>query len=172
MEVGVGMGDFSAVILSLCAPREFVAVDTFSLHLIPAFWGKSAAERFGKRTHRQLYEARFEQEIASGRVRVVEADSLAAIAGLADASIDLMYLDADHRYETVAAELSAALPKMKPEGWIVLNDYILTDVAGAHEPYGIPAAAHEFMIRENWEMIYLALDPHMYCDIVLRRAPP
>jgi hypothetical protein len=27
------------------------------------------------------------------------------------------------------------------------------------------------MLREGWEMMYLALHPYMYCDVALRRAP-
>jgi predicted O-methyltransferase YrrM len=170
-EIGVALGDFSALLLQACQPSQFAAIDIFRLHEQPTLWGRRTAEIFGGGTHRASYEQRFAAEISAGQMQVMEGDSLDGIAQLADESVSVLYLDADHRYASVAAELAAASPKMRPDGWIVLNDYIMNDIANSFAPYGVVQATHEFMLREGWEMMYLALHPYMYCDVALRRAP-
>ena len=59
---------------------------------------------------------------------------------------------------------------MKSDRWIILNDYIMNDAGGSNAPCGVIQAANEFMIAENWEMIYLAFHVYMFCGVVLRRA--
>jgi predicted O-methyltransferase YrrM len=36
---------------------------------------------------------------------------------------DLIFLDGDHRFETVLAEIPAALGRLRPGGWVLLHDY-------------------------------------------------
>jgi cephalosporin hydroxylase len=40
-----------------------------------------------------------------------------------DNSIDFIYIDADHTYESVNRDLKLYLPKLKPNGWIGGHDY-------------------------------------------------
>lgn len=58
-----------------------------------------------------------------GRAPVLGMSSLEASRMIADASLDLVFLDADHSEAGVAADLSAWLPKVKPGGWIGGHDY-------------------------------------------------
>ena len=69
------------------------------------------------------------------------------------------------------AELALIQQKIRPEGWIILNDYLMTDWIGG-ETYGVVQATNEFMIAQGWEMLYFALHTAMYCDVVLRRVAP
>ena len=55
---------------------------------------------------------------------------------------------------------------MRPDGTLILNDYVMHDATG---PYGVVRAANEFMVAEGWEMVYFALEPNMYCDVALRK---
>jgi hypothetical protein len=170
VEVGVAIGTFSRQVLDACRPAQFVAVDMFRLHELPEFWGKPPAEYFGGRTHREWYEAQFGAEIAAGRMRVLEGDSAAQLETLPDASVDIFYIDADHTLPAVRRDLEVAERKIRPDGWMVINDYILVDQLGAQEPYGVIYATHEFMRAQGWAMHYLALQTSMFCDVVLRRA--
>jgi predicted O-methyltransferase YrrM len=38
-------------------------------------------------------------------------------------AFDLIFLDGDHRLETVVAEIPAALGRLRPGGWVLLHDY-------------------------------------------------
>jgi hypothetical protein len=169
-EIGVALGEFSGAILKACRPRRFLAIDRFDLHELPTLWNRPTAEIFGGKTHGEFYRARFADEIARGQMSVLEGDSAAMIAGLPDASVDVFYVDADHRYEGVVRDLEAILPKIAPDGWIVMNDYIPAETGLSNEPYGVIQATHEFMVKYGWEMGYFALAYVMYCDVGLRRA--
>jgi hypothetical protein len=37
--------------------------------------------------------------------------------------IDLLFIDADHDYEAVRADLCAWMPKLIPNGWLFLHDW-------------------------------------------------
>ena len=169
-EVGVALGEFSSEILAACLPRRFLAIDRFDLHELPLLWGKSTREHFGGRTHGDYYRDRFARQIADGQVKVIQGDSSAAITELRDASVDVFYVDADHSYEGVRRDLAALAPKVKPEGWVVLNDYIPAEIGGSNEPYGVIQATNEFMVEQGWAMSYFALAYVMYCDVGLRKA--
>jgi SAM-dependent methyltransferase len=168
-EIGVALGDFSARIIRDCAPEHFIAIDMFDLHTIPELWGRTTQELFGGDTHAAFYRKRFADLIAQGKVSVLEGDSAATLATLDDASLDIVYVDADHSYEPVKRELATIVRKVRDDGFIIMNDYIMTDCALSDNAYGVIQATNEFMIAENWEMIYLAFQSHMYCDVVLRK---
>ena len=169
VEVGVGFGDFSRQIIDVCQPAHFLAIDLFDLHLLDEIWGRKTAEIFSGGTHEGAYRARFAREIAAGTMDVVAADSADALAALPNASVDVFYLDADHRYEAVSRELAVARHKIRDDGWLVLNDYTPGSIGYSTEPYGVIQACHEFMVEHDWEMTHLALAWVMYCDVVLRK---
>ena len=168
-EVGVALGSFSEAILGTCKPRLFHAIDRFDLHELPKLFGAPTSEHFGGRTHGEFYRERFAAQIARGQVDVLEGDSATVISALPDSSVDLFYVDADHSYEGVRRDLEAMITKVKPEGWIVLNDYIPGDVGFSNAPYGVIQATNEFMVTHDWEMVYFALAYVMYCDVGLRK---
>jgi hypothetical protein len=169
VEVGVGLGDFSRQFLDVCEPARFLAIDLFDLHRLDALWGRPTTEIFGQDTHETTYRKRFAAEIGAGRMETVAAESAAAIAALPDRSVDVFYLDADHTYEAVRRDLAAALPKLRDNGWLVLNDYAPSSIGYPEMPYGVIEACHEFMVEHDWEMTHLALAWAMYCDVVLRK---
>lgn len=168
-EVGVALGDFSDQIIRVCEPERFIAIDLFDLHGIPKLWGRPTQELFSGGTHGAFYRKRFADLIEQQKVVVLESDSAAALTGLDDASLDIVYVDADHTYESVKRELAIIRRKVKDDGWIILNDYIMNEAGFSNAAYGVIQATNEFMIAENWEMIYFALQSYMYCDVALRK---
>jgi hypothetical protein len=169
-EVGVGLGDFSDRFIRVCEPKTFIAIDLFDLHLLSELWEKPISAYFGDRTHGAFFRDRFAELIRQRRMLVLEGDSAAMLSGLADRSVDIFYVDANHFYESVSRELSIIKDKVADDGLIILNDYIMTAAGYDNVPYGVIQATNEFMVRENWEMIYFALHNYMYCDVVLRKA--
>ncbi|NHO33559.1 class I SAM-dependent methyltransferase [Acetobacter fallax] len=168
-EVGVMAGEFSRTMIEVCRPERFYGIDLFLIHEMPQVWGRPTSEMFKGQTHQAFYEARFAREIARGQVQVLAGDSKTMLERIPDYSLDVVYLDADHTYPSVIAELEVCSRKLRPvTGLIVLNDYIMRDDAG---PYGVIQAAHDFMMSHGWEMVAFALEENMYCDVVLRKLP-
>lgn len=56
-------------------------------------------------------------------VTVLRELSLVAAPRFASASLDLVYIDADHSYSGVKSDIAAWAPKVKPGGWIAGHDY-------------------------------------------------
>lgn len=171
VEVGVAIGDFSELILHECDVAKFIAIDLFTLHDRPQMWNGLIGRVLQGQQHIDYYRQRFAKFIEQGRFEVMQGDSLDCLAQLPDHSADIFYVDANHTYPSVLAELSLIQRKISPEGWIILNDYIMSDwIINPPFNYGVVQATNEFMIGNGWEMLYLALNPAMYCDVVLRRA--
>ncbi len=170
VEVGVGLGGFSRRLIEVCRPAAFVAVDNFRLHELAAFWGHPPSHYFGDKTHAAWFRDSFRTGIDAGWMRVLEGESADQLETLPDASVDVFYIDADHTYPAVKRDLEVAVRKIRPDGWLVLNDYILVDMLEANEPYGVIYAAHEFMAERRWAIHYFALQEQMYYDVVLRPA--
>jgi len=168
-EIGVLLGDFSEKILRICKPHHFVGIDVFHIHELPMLWGKPTEEVLSNRTHGAFYRDRFADFIGQGRMTVLEEDSVTAMGRLPDDSLDIVYVDADHSYDAVCRDLSIVKYKVRDDGLIIMNDYTMSDVLGGLGPYGVIQATHEFMLAEGWEMIFLALQEYMYCDVVLRK---
>lgn len=60
---------------------------------------------------------------AGERAKVVRKDSLIAAADFEDESLDFVFLDADHTYSAIKADLAAWMPKVKSGGWLGGHDY-------------------------------------------------
>lgn len=64
-------------------------------------------------------------------VRIHRMRSLDAVAQFPDKSLDWVYIDGDHSYEAVKADLVAWLRKVKTGGVLVGDDYDWLDEFGA-----------------------------------------
>lgn len=63
-----------------------------------------------------------------------------------EGNIDLLYLDSDHSYENVLAELNAFKPYLSPKAWIMLDDSFMN---GAHTE--VYVAAKSWAVENNWK---------------------
>jgi predicted O-methyltransferase YrrM len=146
-EVGVGEGVNAFRILDGSRPRELNLVDKDFSHL-----------------HRH----RFEAGLRDGTVRLHERDSATALASFPDEYFDWIYIDADHSYDGIRRDIEQAKRKVKHDGLLVFNDYLLF----SHKEfvsYGVVAAVNELCVTDGWELRYFALAPHMYCDVAIGR---
>jgi predicted O-methyltransferase YrrM len=74
-------------------------------------------------TVRPLFERSVAPLTKHRPVEVMETDSLTAASFFAPASLDWVYLDGAHTEADVAADVAAWLPKLKPGGWCVGDDW-------------------------------------------------
>jgi hypothetical protein len=57
---------------------------------------------------------------------------------------------------------------VKRDGLLVFNDYTFW----SHREfmsYGVVQAVNELALGDDWELRYFALEPEMYCDVVLQK---
>lgn len=164
-EVGVALGDFSQFLLDALQPREFIAIDLFQLHEVETLWGKPTLEIFRGKTHAEFYRKRFH----SSNMRIIEGDSVEGLRSLANESVDLIYLDGDHRYPGIKADTAEAATKVTGDGLLVFNDYIMYDHIQKGD-YGVVATVNELVNETDWRIVSFALQHAMFCDIALQRS--
>lgn len=147
-EVGVQTGFFSRAILDICQPSR--------LHLLDIDLGSfSIAEQFTS-------------EIERGVVDLHEGDSSTMLSQFPDQYFNFIYVDGDHSYDGVKRDIQAAITKVKPDGYLIFNDYTYWSPVECMR-YGVMQAVNELCVEDGWEMVYFALAQYMYCDVALRR---
>ncbi len=98
-EIGIATGATTSYLLNLCPQLErYVAVDVYLGHI-----------RVMEKEHPNL--------------DLLEMDSVQAAQQIEDGSLDLVFIDADHAYESVMADIIAWLHKVRPGGVICGHDY-------------------------------------------------
>jgi hypothetical protein len=91
---------------------------------------------------------RFKDEILNKKVFVVTNYSYNVVGDFPDGKAGLIYIDADHRYESVKRDLNDWLPKLKQGGIMCGHDYGV-------EIFGVTQAVDEFCKEHGWEIILL-----------------
>jgi hypothetical protein len=145
-EVGTDRGDFARKILEVADPAM--------LHVLELDVSRINPDNLSG-------------AIAQGRCQLHAGDSAANLGKLPDASLDWIYIDADHYYEGVKRDIAAALPKVKPGGLMVFNDYTVWSTTSMRH-CGVARAANEAALAGNWTMVGFAFQTTMYCDAAFR----
>jgi hypothetical protein len=126
-EVGVWAGGFSSRIVQLRKPRELHLIDPWQFvpSLPERMYGGSVAS---SQTYMDDLMASVVDRFANNKsVKVHRASSIEAARNFPDGHFDWIYLDGDHSYEAVLADLRAWFPKIKVGGKIVCDDYTWID---------------------------------------------
>lgn len=118
VEVGVYAGKSFSFGIVECLNRgkkiDFVAVDKF-----PDEW------IYDIRPDGQTVWDKFEKGMAplAGHFRVIKGLSVEVAEQFADGSVDFVFIDAEHTYDAVKADIEAWTRKVKPGGIIAGHDY-------------------------------------------------
>lgn len=123
-EIGVFAGDMSAALLRANPALHLDMIDSWEGHG-GAYMGDSGDWHAKLSQHAQDEFQRKALErtaFASDRRMVVRSRSSDAAACLT-VDYDFVFLDADHSYEGVRADIAAWAPKIKPGGWLGGHDY-------------------------------------------------
>lgn len=165
-ELGVANGDFSEFLFNALDPATFVAADLFEMHHNPVIWGIPQNVLFHDMTHHDYYRSRFSHE--SHRLQVIRGLSHEVMEGLPDQSMDMIYIDAGHSYVSVKQDIDVCIRKVKPDGFLIFNDYVLYDPF-TNDEYGVVPAVNELLAGGEWDVAGFALQRHMFCDIAIKR---
>jgi len=106
---------------------------------------------------------------ANPAVRLHEGDSGTAITALPDGSLDLAYVDGDHSYAGARRDLFGILPKVKPGGYIQINDYTPWSVLSGF-PYGVMANVNELLNSGAGKVVGFAWHAFGHHDVLIRRS--
>lgn len=107
------------------------------------------------------------KSIKSGVTKITKRYSNAILNSYFDDYFDVIYLDAAHDYKSAVKNVEQCKKKVDHDGSLIFNDYAIDDLMEGI-PYGVIPVVDELCVSENWEMIYLALGPMMYCNVALR----
>ena len=151
-ELGVYMGAFAERLLSTTRPRKLHLVDPWI-----RIEGKGYEDSWYV-THDQehmdslhdLVSQRFAVQVADGLVEIHRRTAAEFLQSLPDESLDWVYVDGDHSYEAVCADLSASLPKVKAGGLISGDDYRV----GGWFKDNVIRAVDEFVASQPVEMTF------------------
>ena len=119
-ELGVWQGR------SLCAIAELIRSRRLKVHAIDTFQGTAGESGLvhdcgGKL--QQVFESNLARFNIRGQVEVHRGSTVTVAGSFPDASLDLVFIDADHSYEQTSADVRAWLPKVKPGGILCGHDY-------------------------------------------------
>lgn len=142
-ELGTYRGDFARLILQTVQPDE--------LHLVDVSFALCAAD-----------------VLDHPAVRRHETTTTAYLGTSTAADFDWIYVDADHGYDAVVADIAAARGRVKPGGLLVFNDFARI-VRPGFGVFGVHQAVCEFAAAEGWPVAYLSMGGEALYDIALRR---
>jgi uncharacterized Rossmann fold enzyme/SAM-dependent methyltransferase len=120
-EVGVKEGFTFLYLLERCPNLALIGVDIFEAR--PGLEVEGGESNVG--ANLPEHEVRLRKTIAAqypGRATLVKAFSVDAAKDVADGSLDFVFIDADHREESVRADIEAWRPKVKPGGMLTGHD--------------------------------------------------
>ena len=144
-EIGVASGEFSKKIMDVTKPKK--------LHLID-IWGN---QRYNEEKY-QVVRQKFSPYIKNNRVVINRKLSTEAADDFPDNYFDWIYIDTNHSYQTTKQELIKFAPKVKKNGIISGHDYLVGHWISSFR-YGVIEATHEFCVENDWELVYLTVDP-------------
>jgi hypothetical protein len=118
IEIGVGRGEFSKHLLELTELEKIYSIDP---------WDISKSQYRSKWTQEKLNEvyelAMLNLKPFGSRSKVVKSTSAEALKMFDDKSIDFIYIDALHDYESVKQDIELWWPKVKSGGILAGHDY-------------------------------------------------
>ncbi|HUT58102.1 MAG TPA: class I SAM-dependent methyltransferase [Phycisphaerae bacterium] len=162
-EVGVKTGDGATTILQVVRPRRLHLIDCWTHQPQGTYvTDKNNVEQSAQETRHLAVYGRFTAEIRSGQVVIHRLFSGDAMAALPPASLDWIFIDADHSYEAALADLRLAGRAVKPSGWIMGHDY----VRQAH--FGVIEAVKQFESEGPWRLC--AVTEGRYPSFAMRSA--
>jgi hypothetical protein len=123
-EVGVFEGDNACTLLRVTRPQHLFLIDPWQSEPglgAGLYSGRSESEATMD-ARCQRVQDRFHRQVAAGQVSIHRMTSAEAAEEL-DLSLDYAYVDGDHRYEGVKADLETYAEVLRPGGILLGDDY-------------------------------------------------
>lgn len=145
-EIGVAEGGFSTLILERAHPQKLILIDA---------WAMAGHPQYGEQGLVKV-QTKFQREIDEGRVEIRQGWSDVVLNSLEDNSLDWIYIDAAHDYESVKKDLAVAYHKVKNDGIVLGHDYHRWGRYG--QRFGVLEAVNEFCVTYNLPLCALSIE--------------
>jgi len=151
IEIGTWRGDFASVMCNRLQPVKFYAIDPFALY--EGYTDKPNPTEFANQQNLDVLAEQVKTRVAgmlpAGRSQLIRKMGQDAIHMFDDNSLDVVYIDADHKYEPVLADVRAWYAKVRPGGILCGDDYI----DGSHiEKFGVIPAVNDFADQQSLKL--------------------
>jgi predicted O-methyltransferase YrrM len=155
-EIGVFRGEFAADILRLCPKvTSLTLVDIWLGHTISGDQNGNNEASYDGVENMRVVQDLFKSE---PRVKMVRGWSHDYFATLADNCLDVVYVDGDHSYEGCKRDLLEAYRVVKPDGWIMGHDYLITEKCEHDYHFGVKRAVDELCKETGLSIHSIAYD--------------
>jgi hypothetical protein len=140
VEIGVKLGRYSDVLLRSWQGEKLISIDPW-LEAEPDEYVDHA--NVDQDQHEQFYRRTKELLARHGdRSEIWRATSVEAAGRVPDRSLDFVYIDARHDYDSVLEDLEAWFPKLRPGGLMAGHDY--ADGEFRQGVFGVKSAVDQF----------------------------
>jgi Methyltransferase domain len=153
-EVGVKEGEYSATLLTYWRGQHLISIDP---------WLEDAAGAYvdianvAQAHHERFYDtARARLAPFGARSTVWRMASLDAAARVPRHSLDFVYIDARHDYDSVLEDLDAWFDKVRPGGIVAGHDYLDGKLAAGD--FGVKSAVDAFFFARSLPVYPTLLD--------------
>lgn len=144
-EIGVKTGKFSNHLLSKWKGAQLISIDPWLSDDPDAYVDRS---NVSQGEHELNYNETKERLAPYGaRSDIWRLTSVEGAKQVPDGSLDFVYIDARHDYESVLEDLNAWFSKVKPGGIFAGHDYV--DGMLAQGDFGVKSAVDEFFAERN-----------------------
>lgn len=154
VEVGVHRGELSAALLAYFKDLTLYMVDSWTTHDKSSPYRKSG-DGLSKLSNDQQVEnavaARKAVEFAGSRARIMWMQSHVAASAFNGQRVSFVFIDADHSYEGVKADLEAWYPIVERGGLICGHDYLHKREI-RNGAFGVKRAVDEFAVKHGLDV--------------------
>lgn len=128
-EIGVFKGEFSKDILRIVQPKKLFLVDPW-VNRQEVEYDRTWYNKTLDNNMEDIYQTvrlSFQDEIDNKVVELIRLPSDTALNSLQDESLDWVYIDGDHHYDEVSNDLALAYKKIRKQGFICGDDYVIAN---------------------------------------------
>ncbi len=170
-EVGVFRGHFAEVLIEKLTPTKIYLIDPWT-KLGEYFNWKGGAKPYTNFDQLPTRVAKREAELRTARfpdvtVKILEGYFLEEMHKIEE-KLDWIYIDGNHGYKQVLADLNAAQTLLKPDGVIIGDDWRPNPEAKHH---GVFRAVQEFTRATNYQIVSAGY-AGQYCLMPAPSYPP
>lgn len=169
LEIDVHFGDTTRKLFTQLSPHKVYVVDLFNTHKFKKIWKQNAPKDYLNRTDLDLFISRFKPEIQAGKLKVLQGSMDETHQFLNNNSLNAIIINTEGTYEMIQKSVNLALPKLKPDGFLLFSKYSIFNYRSGRFS-GVVQAVNELCIEEGFILSHLLLDPFGFHNVALKRS--